>query len=284
MNRLVRYAVKRTGAKAIGYIWDDNFTYKQSKKSGYKIYRYFQRKSLKKLVKSTEAFFAITPKTKAEADAFFKIDCTVLSKPLNRQPIAEGYAHTKTPLRMLYTGNLLIGRDKALSKISQALRAVNETEPRLTLDVYTQTQLSDEYLQQTENEFCKIHPPITQAEVLQKQKEADVLLFLEDLSDENLTARLSFSTKITDYFSAGKCIFAVGNGDLAPMEYFSSTKSAVTAHTQEEILSGLESLLTGEVLAEYAKNAAECGMENHSEEKILGTFNAVLSDVYKGRE
>ena len=26
LNRIIKYAIKRTGAKAIGYIWDDNFT------------------------------------------------------------------------------------------------------------------------------------------------------------------------------------------------------------------------------------------------------------------
>lgn len=282
MNRLVRYAIKRTGAKAVGYIWDDNFTYKQSKKFGYKVYRYFQRKSLKKLAKQTQEFFAITPKTKTEADGFFGIDCTVLSKPLNVAPIAETYEAVNIPLRMLYTGNLLIGREKTLAKISSALKTVNEAQTRIVLDVYTQTALPQEYLQETNNEFCNIYPPIPQEEVLRQQKQADILLFLEDMGDKNLTARLSFSTKITDYFSAGKCVFAVGNPDLAPMEYFQNTVSALTAHSEAEILSGLERLLEKETLKDYAKNAVDCGLKNHSAEHIHNTFDEVISRVYKG--
>ena len=283
MNRLVRYAQKRTEAKAIGYIWDDNFTYKQSKKIGYKVYRYFQRKSLKKLAKQTEAFFAITPKTKQEADEFFNIDCTLLSKPLTTTPVSESYETINTPLKVLYTGNLLIGRDKTLAKIASTLRAINQEECKVVLDVYTQTVLTDEYLQETESVFCEIHPPIPQAEVLQLQKEADVLLFLEDLSDENLMARLSFSTKITDYFSAGKCIFAVGNADLAPMQYFKDTDAAVTVENEQDIEKGVQSLLNRENLIAYAKNAVECGLKNHSAEHIHQTFDAVISRVYKGK-
>ena len=282
MNRLVRYAQKRTGAKAIGYIWDDNFTYKQSKKVGYKVYRYFQRKSLKKLAKQTEAFFAITPKTKQEADKFFNIDCTLLSKPLTTIPVAESYEPLNKPLKMLYTGNLLIGRDKTLLKIASALKEINQEECKVVLDVYTQTALTDEYLKETENNFCKIHPPIPQAEVLQLQKEADVLLFLEDLSNKNLTARLSFSTKITDYFSAGKCIFAVGNADLAPMQYFKDTDSAVIVENEQDIEKGLQSLLNRENLIVYARNAVEYGLKNHSAEHIHQTFDAVIKRVYKG--
>lgn len=280
MNRLVRYSIKRTGAKAIGYIWDDNFTYKQSKKLGYKIYRFYQRQSLKKLAKQTDEFFAITPKTKAEADVFFGIDCTVLSKPLSSVIDTADYKAVSLPLRMIYTGNLLIGRDKSLQKISSALQALNDKQTSIVLDVFTQTQLSDEYLQQTKNEFCRIHPPIPQAEVLDLQKNSDVLLFLEDMSDDNLTARLSFSTKITDYFSAGKCIFAVGNRDLAPMEYFLDTKSAVVVNCDEEIFPRLIELLNCEELQKYAKNAAICGMENHNEKKILRTFDEVISRVH----
>ena len=282
LNRIVRYAINRTKAKGIGYIWDDNFTYKQSQKIGYKIYRYFQRKSLKNLAKKTDAFFAITPKTKQEADNFFHIDCTLLSKPLNSVPVAYNYETLRKPLKMLYTGNLLIGRDKTLVKISSALKEINKDTNNIVLDVYTQTRLTEEYLQETQHEFCQIYPPISQTEVLQLQKEADVLLFLEDLSDENLMARLSFSTKITDYFSAGKCIFAVGNPDLAPMQYFKDTDSAVIVDDVQNIESSLRKLLSRGNLAAYAKNATECGLKNHSAEYIRQTFDDVLNRVYKG--
>ena len=114
------------------------------------------------------------------------------------------------------------------------------------------------------------------------QKDSDVLLFLEDLSAENLDARLSFSTKITDYFSTGKCILAVGNCDLAPMQYFSDTNSALVVYNEEEIQTCLEQLLEPQVLAEFAQNAVRCGMENHSAEYILKTFDDVLMRVYKG--
>lgn len=282
MNRIVRYAIKRTGAKAVGYIMDDNFTYKQSKKLGYKIYRFFQRKSLKKLAKQTNTFFAITPKTKEEADNFFGIDCTVLSKPLNATPVVSKYQQTSGPMRMLYTGNLLIGREKSLQKIANALKVLNAKQTKIVLDVYTQTQLSDQYLQETQNDFCKIYPAISQQEVLQLQKESHILLFLEDLSEKNLTARLSFSTKITDYFSAGKCIFAVGNPDLAPMQYFADKKAAIVAYNEDEIKVGLEKLTQMDILADYAKNAVECGIEYHGEAYISKTFKDTISKVYKG--
>lgn len=284
LNRIIEYAVQRTRAKVVGYIWDDNFTYKQSSKLGYKIYRLLQRKSLKSLGRKTDAFFAITPKTKEEADAYFGIDCVVLSKPLNAIPHETIYESPSYPLKFLYTGNLLIGRDKSLKKIVLALNKIPNVYEKVKIDIYTQTVLSSEQKEELETSFCTLHPPIKQEEVIRKQKDADVLLFLEDLSEENLAARLSFSTKITDYLSAGRCIFAVGNRDLAPMEYFESNQAALVSYTGEEIEHNLHQIFSDlDILSRYAHNAVVCGLKNHTPEMILKTFDEVIMKVYRGR-
>lgn len=285
LNRIIEYSIRRTQAKAIGYIWDDNFTYKQSSKNGYKFYRFFQRKSLRKLAKKTKAFFAITEKTKREADEFFGIECNILSKPLNAVPEVKKYDIKKQPLRILYTGNLLIGRDATLAKIVKVLSSVNMSASEYIIDVYTQTKLFSNSLAELNSPFCTIHPPITQEEVLHKQKEADILLFLEDLSNENLSARLSFSTKITDYLSAGKCIFAVGNRDLAPMEYFEKNAAALVAYNIEDIEANFKKILQDRnLLNVYATNAMNCGINNHNPEMIFEECNKVIIRVYKSEQ
>lgn len=280
LNRITNYAINCTGAKAIGYIWDDNFTYKQEDSIGYKIYRFFQRKSLKKLASVTQSFFAITPKTKAEADEFFGIDSILLTKPLNSAPeVSKGKINK--PFKMLYTGNLLIGRDDSLLKVSKALNLINKDGVRAVLDVYTGTYLSEEKRKQICSEFCNIHEPISQSEVLKLQKQADVLLFLEAIDGKDAkVARLSFSTKITDYLSSGKCIFAVGNSDIAPMQYFKDNDCALVATDEEKIISSLQRL-DDETIRFYAKNAAKCGLENHSEEKIKKIFFDTIMKTVK---
>ena len=280
LNRIVRYAIKRTGAKAVGYIWDDTFTYKQSNKLGYKFYRYFQRKSQKRLAKITDRFFAITKKTKDEADKFFNINCTVLSKPINTFSAPMDYSKLIFPIKMLYTGNLLIGRSKSLRLISDAIKKVNESDQKIILDVYTQTTLPEEELNDIVFDSCRVHGPIPQSEVLTKQKEADVLLFLEDVGKNNLTARLSFSTKITDYFSAGKCIFAVGNPDLAPIQYFKDTNSAIVNENQAQIEDNLLKIVfDAGLMNAVAKNAVITGRENHDCEIIENTFDGVINSL-----
>ena len=276
LNRITEYAMKRTGAKAVGYIWDDNFTYKQSKKLGYKVYRFFQRRSLRRLAKKTDAFFAITEKTKEEADAFFGIDCRVLTKPLSSMPVVE-YGALQKPIRLLYTGNLYIGRDQSLLKVVEAVKRFPPNT--FFVDVYTGSQLEEAYLAKIDPKVCCIHDSIPQVQVIEKQKEADVLLFLEDIDGPDAQfARLSFSTKLTDYLSSGRCIFAVGNADTPPIGYLQAYGAALTACTQVEIADRLREVAQSpEIVIACAKQAAALGIQNHSKEKIQGIFDEVIN-------
>ena len=279
-NRICRYAKRISSAKSIGFFVDDNFTYKQSSKLGDKLFRVFQRHSLKKLSKQTDAFWAITEMTKKEADETFDINCTVLTKPI-RNVNGELTTNTNKPFRILYTGNLMSGRDRSLVRLVNVLKKINEKEQNFIVDVYTKTFLSDEVKNAIECDCCHLHEPIPQKEVFELQKQSDILLFLEDIDGPDAhTARLSFSTKITDYLSSGRCIFAIGCSDTAPIQYFANNKAAIVASTDKEIENGLLSILSDtNLLIEFAKNAQELGFKNHNKETILKIFDDVINQV-----
>lgn len=268
-NRINRYILKRTGAKGVGYFWDDNFTYRQSKAFGHKIYRFFQRRDLKKTAKLCSDFFAITPKTKCEADEFFGIDCKILTKPIDFTNTDFESTQPGTPLKMLYTGKLIIGRFDTIKLIGEALDIVNKDKVKIELDVYTTTILDDT---QTKNLSPYVHilGAIPQTEVAKVQSEADILLFAEAIEGENSRiARLSFSTKLTDYFRSGKCIFAVGDSDTAPIEYLKQEDAALIATTKEDAVDILTQIAQDtQIISSYAKKAYDCGKRNHDKKQI----------------
>lgn len=279
-NRICRYIVKKTGAKAIGYFWDDNFTYKQLKNNiGFRMFRLFQRRSLKKLVKCTNKFWAISPKTKEEADEFFGIDTILLTKPVDMPeksiPMTAVY---EKPLKMVYTGNLAIGRVSTIIALSKALDKLNKNELLMELEVYTPTALSPEELKEL-GSFVRVCPPVPMDKVVGIQEKADILLFAEDIDGpSSKIARLSFSTKITDYLRSGKCILALGNADTAPMEYFAQTGAAICITQKEKIEENLRMISESpEILTEYATRAYECGKENHDGEKIRGIVEETIA-------
>lgn len=283
-NRLCRYTVKRTGAKAIGYFWDDTFTYQQSPFSlGFWWIRRMNRISLKKLAKHCDAFWAITEKTKQEADDFFGIDCQVLTKPIDYAPGEQWIPYMPhTPIKMLYTGNLLIGRFDTILAISDALKKINADGVKIELDVYSGSYIPPEDLEKL-SEFVHMKGVVSQEEVLRLQEQADVLLFAEAMTGEHSKiARLSFSTKLTDYFHSGKCILAVGEKDVAPMEYLQKEQAALCASTEAEIYQQLKRIAdTPECIIQFAQKAYACGVKNHSRDRIEQKVSNTIQELLK---
>lgn len=280
-NRLNEYIIdKFKPKKIVAYLWDDNFTYKQHPKGVLaKIERYFLRRQVKRLICKSSDILAISPKMKEECDLEFGINSTVLTKPIFNSGKFEAY-QPKKPIRILYTGKLIIGRDKTIEEIAHAIQKINCDGEKVILDIYTNTILSDKERESIEITGCSIlHPPVTQSEVLQLQKQADVLLFAESFSNRDLTARLSFSTKLTDYFAAGKCIWAVGNGELGPISYIGNENAGIVSTSIPSIYEALYRFIEDPaVIPEYAKKGFLCGLHKHNGKTIIGILrDSILS-------
>ena len=108
------------------------------------------------------------------------------------------------------------------------------------------------------------------------------LLFLEDIDGPDAkVARLSFSTKLTDYLSAGKCILAIGNKDTAPMEYLEHNNAALVADSKATIMELLTKIISNPNLCvQIASNAANLGISNHHPDMVAETFRGVIQEVY----
>lgn len=285
-NRINRYIIQHSGAKSIGYFWDDNFTYQQAPTNlRHRFFRFFERKSLRKLASQVDAFWAITEKTKKEADAFFDIDCQVLTKPIDfsRGDKWQPY-QPHSPIKMLYTGNLLIGRFDVIKVISKALDRINQDQTRVELDVYSASTLPEEELKQL-GQHVHMRGTVSQSEVLTLQNQADVLLFVEAYEGAKAQiARLSFSTKLTDYFHSGKCIFAVGAKDVAPMEYLRAEHAAICASNEKEIQEALLQMVKEPgIVSDYGHRAFNCGYRNHSRELIQEKRDATIKAILQIR-
>ena len=286
-NRINEYVIKKKHPRVIGFLWDDNFTYKQHPHSiGYRLHRWWLRHSVKRMVKQCEAVVALSPKMKEEADAAFGINSVLLTKPIfDQSPFTH---HTpSTPLKLLYTGNLYVGRDETIADIVDAIREVNKDGQRVFLDVYTSTSIKPSL----ENRIrvdgcCVVHEPVKQSEVLRLQKDADVLLYVESLKDDGSgDARLSFSTKITDYFCAGKCIWAVGTNQLSAIDYLEKNDAAICSLNKESILKTLRTLVSdSRMIEQYAYNGWLCGYEKHNATRMINTLYGLIIKNDNGEE
>ena len=216
----------------------------------------------------------IAPKQKEEYDRLFNTNSVILTKGIDFSVIPYEEKPLNKPIKMVYTGKLIIGRWLSLAKIAEALGDINKDETKVELDIYTTDTLTEEQKTKLNRNGCSVKGALTLDEVQAVQKQADILVFVESLEKEfRYTARLSFSTKITDYLKSGKCIFAVGDKDIAPIDYFNRYDSAVTATSYDEIGEKLKELISNENrIIEYSKKAYDCGKTHHNAELMSKTL------------
>lgn len=282
MGRIQKYIINRTQKPVVSYLADDNYTYKSIHKTPIAlIHRHILRKYVKYIVKHSTKLMVIAPKQKEEYDRIFGVDSAVMTKGIDFEPF-ETY-QVGNPIKMVYTGKLIIGRWKSLAAIADAFESINSGSVKIELDIYTTDSLTDEQNKLLNRNGCSVKGALTLEQVKAVQKGADILVFAESLEKKfRNTARLSFSTKITDYLRSGKCVFAIGDKDIAPIDYFNRYDSAVTASSYEEIGVKIKKIIANPNLIEkYAKKGYRCGVDHHDRKKMDELLISTIEEAYE---
>lgn len=270
LNNLVSYVQHYTGKPLCLYAWDDIYSLKQFSLSPlFWIDRFMQRRSIRKVVRQSQILYTISEVQKMEYAKSLKVRTELLYKgylfedepQFNDKP--EGAAKV---LRIVYTGNLYSGRYVTLHHVCEALKKINLGGKKAELFIYSATNLSKKQIARLNVEGSSYFMgKISEQEVQELQKDADILLHLEPFSLKgSLLCRLSFSTKLVDYFYNAKCIFAVGHKRCASMQYLKKYNAAVTIEDFDSVEISLRELIEqSEMRAVYAHNAWACGRNNH---------------------
>lgn len=273
LNNLVRYIKKYTDKPLCLYAWDDVYSLKQFSLSPlFWIDRFAQRRSIRKVVKQGEILYTISQEQKTEYAKSLKVRTELLYKGYRFDgEYLPKERKENSPVKILYTGNLYSGRYGTLKRVCKALNHINQTENKAELYIYSSTNLSSKQKARL-NAQRGTHfvGKTTESEVQKLQKEADVLLHIEPFSLKgSLLCRLSFSTKLVDYFHNQKCIFAVGHKRCASMGYLKRFEAAKTVEKKKGVEEALESLIESlEERNAWAQKAWECGCNNHQIEDI----------------
>ncbi len=282
MSRLQLYIIKCTKVPVVAYISDDNYTYKACGRNPLAyIHRFWLRKGVKKIIGGCKKLFVIAPKQKEEYDKLFGVNSILLTRAVEISEKAQQEKTPELPLRMIYTGKLGIGRDKALAEIAKAVAKINQEKDSISLRIYSGDTPVGEALEAFKGKGVEFCGSVTADKIAKLQKESDITVFAESLEKRfKNAARLSFSTKLTDYFKSGRCIFAIGDKDIAPMEYLIEEDAAITVTDYSQIETKLRELCrTPEIVKEYGEKALMCGKRNHSPEKVLEEFKRVMCSV-----
>ncbi|WP_455436893.1 hypothetical protein [Hungatella hathewayi] len=287
MNKIQSYIAKKTGLRGVAYIADDNYSYKPEWYNPlFIIRRFFLRKSIEEVMKYCDELLVILPMLKKEYVKQFNVPIKVLTKGIDVEKCSFTNSSRKFPLKMVYTGNLFIGRDKSIIKVIKAIDRINHEngETLIQLDIYSHIHLSKKLISKLNikgSSSFKGAVPISKVENIQNM--ADIVLFVEGIDCFNRNkARLSFSTKLTDYFKSGKCIFAVGKTNIAPIDYLLNNNAAIIASSEQAIYLQLKKILARpELIDKYGKAAYTLGIKKHSDRVMKNTLYSSLKGAAK---
>ena len=273
------YIIRKFPKPYVCYLADDNYSYATCGRNPWAwLHRWMLRRVVKELAINCTEMFTITQIEGDETDRDFGTKSVVLTKGIDYTNLKFDNHPPHKPIRMVYTGNLLIGRAYSLVAISKAMEDINKDGIKITLDIYTPTALDKQITKLLNSNGCSLHPPVPLHEVKKIQKEADIVVFVESLEKKHkFDARLSFSTKLTDYFASGKCIFAIGDKAIAPIQYLTQNDCAVICTAYDQIGGRLKKLVNNpNLIIDYGYKAFETGRLNHEESKVKDTFISTI--------
>lgn len=283
MGWIQKYIIKLTGKPTVCYLADDNYSYDSCKGAFEYIHRWWLRRQVGPLARGCQEMFVIVEKEKEDTDRRFGTNSVILTKSVDFTNRNYKEKNLNSPLRFVYTGSMVIGRDVTLTILADAINKANKDAECVKAEffIYSQTEPTTEVLSKLNKGNSHFCGRINRSEVEKVQRDADVVVFAEALEGKQANAaKLSFSTKITDYLANGKCVFAVGRDYIAPIDYFLRNDSAIIATDTTEIEAKLREIIDNpSLIQEYSKKAYDCAVRNHEKSMIDNRFIETMIHV-----
>lgn len=268
-NNLMRYVSTKYDIPLVTYPWDDHYSLKKVAFSPFFwIKTFVERHAIRKCAKQSEFLYGITQTMCDEYARYFHKDIKVLYKGYDFGEMPEIKKFT-IPLKFIYMGNLGSGRWQVLGKLAEAINEINKKGKKVEMLVYSMSPKTEAMKKALDNGDSHLMPPVDNKDVLATMKSADVLVHVEPaLLKDRLFFRLSFSTKLVDYFFNARCILALG-GDTSSIRYLRDNDAAIVETDVCKIKEQIERLVNQpDLVSEYAEKAWDCGLRNHQIQEI----------------
>ena len=264
-NRINEYIAHKKNIPIIGYMWDDNYSYMNCSSIGAKIYRFFLRKSVFRILNNSEKVFVISSKMQKELKTIYGINSEVLTKGALTFQNSDYNDDIESPIEIIYTGKLVYGRLETIQGIAEVIKKLNTDGIVIKFKIYSGTVLNSNEIKMLSGKGVQFCGSVSQKMISSIQRKADVLLMVEALAGKHkYDARVSFSTKIVDYLASGKCIIAVGPSDIAPVEYLQENDLAIVCSDISELERILLEKLTPSNMKYYADKCRKFAKKEHN--------------------
>lgn len=284
INKMMVYVKQKFNIPLVIYPWDDFYSLKRISYSPVFWLRYLsERRWIKKCAVNSDLMYTITKEMKEEYKRYFGKDSHILYKGHVFDKEADIKSVDSKPIHLVYMGYIGSGRWKVLGQLAQIVQKFNEKDNNLFLDVYTMSPHTPAIESALNIEgSCRLNNPIPSSETMGVMHSADILVHVEPINNADMyTYRLSFSTKLVDYFYNGKCVLAIG-GNTSSMSYLKENDAAFVVDDVTKSESVLANLIKSpHLIEEYGRKAWNCGKRNHQIQNIQKMIYEDFSNIVK---
>ena len=251
------YVKTLTNAKVITFYMDDVFYYQQKASGINAIRRNRLFKDGQKCAAISECLFTTCKLMSEEYTKLFHKKCFEFGNCID----TVSYRESSNAIPIIsYIGNLHSNRWKSILEIGEAINQFNHiNDANYRLDIYSASDLPKKTrLMIEDNKGVSFCGALSPSEVREKQLQSDILVHVESMDEvSKASTRLSVSTKIFEYLSVGRAIFAYGPNDIASMQYLEQTGASVNCYDKSKLMEKLEKLLSSR---EYREELGQKGV------------------------
>lgn len=236
---LISYIKENSSAKIVLLIADD--VYGAYKAIGGVRGRYLGT-ALDKCIASADRLYGISDELCRHYEDIYSKPVTLLHKGIELTAPVHEAVHR--PVKLVYAGNILYGREKTLAMLVRVLKDLNAEGRRAFLQIYTASELPETAAAMlcVEN-VSEIKGSCTYEQLRDVFADSDILLHVESFEDsQKKLVKYSFSTKISDCLQAGAAVMCIGPEGIASVEYMKKTDGVITVSSEAELRRVLKEL------------------------------------------
>src|SRR5690625_3137590 len=276
---------ERFNTKLITYVTDDYILERNTFNIAWKIRQRQIYKKMKNAINISEAFYVISNEMKETYFHIFQKKGNILLNATESMKNPSNKLVSSKHINFLYAGGLHLGRDEVLSDLAQTIKKYNRTTTgkKAKLTIFSNTPPNNDLNKKLNvNMASELKGKLPPEKLRDELNIADVLVHVESFKKKSIeSTKLSISTKIPEYLSLGKPIFAIGPESISSMKYLSDCAFCVgdIKNLDKKIKFFLENKDLWKTLGEKAQAKYRL---NHNQEEIVGKFIKDLKSIYIG--
>lgn len=176
--------------------------------------------------------------------------------------------------RLLYCGNLGVGRDQPLNELAQVLYEIDNTAK---LDIYGKFTTQESQQMVCANPNVEYHGFVDYSEIPALMSRASMLVHCEN-NDRLENLRFAFSTKIADSLASTRPFLVYASQEYPFAQYLMDNKCAHVAGSADALRSVLQRCITENgFLTKFTQNAKLVAAQKHSKEENCMRIQEIIS-------